>query len=543
MSGTPETIAFRGATIVDGTGAEPFHGDVVTQGDRIAAVADHVRSRADLEIEAEGLVVAPGFINTLSWAGDELFLSGCASNHVRQGITLEVLGEGLSWGPANGNVATTLAELQPDGARYDITWETLDEFLGLLEHRGVCTNIASFVGATTLRLHAIGHTARPASSSEIDRMCELAGRALRDGALGVSSALIYPPGTAASTEELTALARVCREHDGVYVSHVRSEGDRLLEAVEEFLAILSASGVRGEIYHLKAVGERNWHKLEGVIEAISDAHAAGLSITAGMYPYIAGAATLDCVIPPQFHEGGRECLLSRLRDADTRRDVVREMREETTSWENMWLLADSPRNIRLGSFGDPELRQFSGKTVHEIASSWGCVPEEAAVELVVRDRARCRAIFTTQSEANVRQLLSIPWISFCTDSEGIREGDSVRLHPRAFGTFPRILGRYVREQSVLTMADAVRRMTSLPAETYGLVSRGRLEVGYFADIVAFDRETVNDCATFEHPHEYARGIEHVIVNGIRVVEHDRCLGARPGKVVRRGGGRNHGALA
>lgn len=542
MSTLPESIAFRGATIVDGTGAEPFRGDVITEGDRIVAVADRVRSRAEIEIEAHTLVVAPGFINTLSWAADELFLSGCASNHVRQGITLEVLGEGLSWGPVDDDVAATLTELQPDEARYEVSWETLDEFLRLLESRGVCTNVASFVGATTLRLHTLGRGARPATPAEIDRMCELAQRALRDGALGVSSALIYPPGTAATTEELTALASVCRDHDGVYVSHIRSEGERFLEAIEEFLAILSTSGARGEIYHLKAMGEHNWHKLESVIGMLNGARAEGLLITAGMYPYVAGAANLDAVIPPRFHQDGREFLLEQLRDRETRSVIVREMRERT-HWENMWLLAGSPRNIRLGSFGDPNLRELSGKTVYEIACSWGCSAEEAAVELIARDRARCKAIFTTQSEENIRRVLSVPWVSFCTDSEGIRQGDGVRLHPRAFGTFPRILGTYVREQSALTMAEAVRRMTSLPAETYGLVSRGRLEAGYFADIVAFDFEAVQDCATFEHPHQYARGIEHVIVNGVPVVEHGRCVGARPGRVVRRGRGRRDGAAA
>jgi N-acyl-D-amino-acid deacylase len=513
--------------------------DVAIRHHEIAAVGE-IPGRGRIEIDANGLAVAPGFINVLSWATESLIADGRSQSDVRQGVTLEVFGEGWSMGPLTEEMKKERVERQTD-IKYDITWTTLAEALEQLARRGISTNVASFVGATTVRIYVVGYDDRPATAHELERMQALVRRAMEDGALGVGSSLIYAPACYAPTDELVALARIAAEYRGMYISHLRSEGDRLEEAVDELVEIARRSGAPAEIYHLKQAGRENWGKLDAVLERIEAARGSGLRITADMYPYTAGATGLNAAMPAWVQEGGHRAWMARLRDQSIRARVADEMRRPSDQWENLLLQAGSPEKVLLVSFKQEALKPLTGKTLAEVAAMRGTSAEEAAIDLVVEDDSRVGAVYFVISEDNVRREITLPWMSFGSDEESLApEGVFLKSnpHPRAYGTFARVLGRYVRDEGLVPLEEAVRRMTSLPAENLGLARRGRLAPGYFGDVVVFDPDTIADHATYQEPHSYATGVQHVLVNGTQVLRDGEHTGARPGRVVR-GAGQPH----
>jgi N-acyl-D-amino-acid deacylase len=526
-------LVIRGGTIYDGLGSEPLAGDIAVNGDRIMAIGDLQDARGETEIDATGLAVAPGFINMLSWANQPLIEDGRGLSDIRQGVTLEIMGEGSSMGPLSDTMKAEMRNRMGE-IQYEIEWTTLDEYLSFLERKGVSPNVASFVGATTIRVHEVGYDDRPPTDDELSRMQGLVRQAMREGALGVGSSLIYAPATYADTDELIALVSAAAEFGGRYISHMRSEGDRLEEAVQELIKISSVTGAPAEIYHLKASGRANWRKLDRVFELIESAQAAGLAITADMYSYRAGSTGLDATMPRWVQEGGHDAWVERLRDPEIRARVAEEMRSTETDWENFFVQA-GPEGILMSGFRNPDLRPLIGMTLAEIAEQRGTDPAETAMDLVVEDNSRVDAVFFLMSEENVRKKISKPWVTFGSDA-GALAAEGVFLesnpHPRAYGNFARVLGHYVREEGLIKLEEAIRRMTALPAENLGIRGRGRLDEGYYADIVVFDPERIQDHATFEYPHQYATGVEHVFVNGVQVLDEGKHTGALPGRVVR-----------
>ena len=523
----------RGGMVYDGSGAPPVRADVGLRADTIAAVGDLGEARGRTEIDATGLAVAPGFINMLSWATESLIEDGRSQSDIRQGVTLEVFGEGWSLGPLNDAMKTDMKNAQSD-IRFDIDWTTLGEYLESLERRGVAPNVASFVGATTVRIHELGYEDRPPTPEELDRMRALVRQAMEEGALGVGSSLIYTPAFYADTDELVALSKVAAGYGGMYISHMRSEGNRLLEAVDELLTIAREAGIPAEIYHLKAAGRENWHKLDDVIARVEAARAEGLKITADMYTYTAGATGLDAAMPPWVQEGGFEAWRTRLRDPAVRARVAREMRTPTDAWENL-LLAAGPDNVLVVGFRNEKLRRYTGMTLAEVAEERGVSPETAAMDLVVEDSSRVGTVYFLMSEDNVRRQIALPWMSFGSDAGSLApEGVFLNTnpHPRAYGNFARLLGRYVRDEGLIPLEEAVRRLTTLPASNLKLRRRGALKPGYFADVVVFDPKEIRDHATFAEPHQYATGVVHVFVNGTAVLRDGEHTGATPGRVVR-----------
>lgn len=523
----------RGGTIYDGSGSDPFIGDVAVSGDRIAAVG-RIRGSAPLEIDATGLAVSPGFINMLSWATESLIVDGRGLSDVRQGVTLEIFGEGSSMGPLNDEMKRLLRERQ-SFYQYDVAWTSLGEYLEHLERRGVSLNVASFVGATTVRIHELGYVDRRPDALEMERMRELVREAMLEGALGVGSSLIYAPAFYADTEELAALAEVAGEFGGMYISHIRSEGTRLLEAVDELIEISRRAGLPAEIYHLKAAGQENWHKLESVVEKVEKARAEGLRITADIYNYTAGATGLDAAMPPWVQEGGYDEWARRLKDPEIRRRVVREMTASSDEWENLYLAAGSPENLLLVGFSNPELRHLTGSTLAEVAEMRDRSAPETAMDLVIEDGSRVGTVYFLMSEENLRRKISLPWVSFGSDGGAFAPEEpflQFHPHPRAYGNFARLLGKYVREEQVIPLQEAVRRMTSMPAENVKIRDRGFLRDGYYADIVVFDPAGIQDHATYENPHQLATGVREVFVNGVRVLSDGEHTGATPGRVVR-----------
>jgi N-acyl-D-aspartate/D-glutamate deacylase len=523
-------VVIRGGTVYDGEGGTPYAADVAIDGDRIRAVMPGIRDRGRREIDATGLAVAPGFINMLSWAIPSLIADGRAQSDIRQGVTLEVFGEGSSMGPLTDQMRRDHIERQTD-IRYDVPWTTLREGLEHLVHLGVSVNVASFIGATTLRVHEVGYENRPPTPAELERMRRLARDAAAEGALGVGSALIYTPGTFASTDELVAL---CEAAGGTYISHLRNEGDRLVEAVDELIEITRQANVRGEIYHLKQAGRANWSKLPAVIERVERAQGTGLDITADMYTYTAGATGLNASMPPWVQEGGFKAWFARLRDPAVRERVAREMRAPGKDWENLYLAAGGAEGVLLLSFKNERLKPLTGKTLAEVAKLRSESPEETAIDLVVEDESRVGACYFVASEENLRRQVALPWMSFGSD-EGSPAPEGVFLksnpHPRAYGTFARLLGQYVRDEGLAPLEDVIRRLTSFPAGNLGLSTRGRLAHGHFADAVVFDPETIQDHATYADPHHYATGMVHVFVNGEQVLRDGEHTGARPGRVL------------
>ncbi len=526
-------IVIRGGTIYDGSGGEPYDGEVAIERDTIAAVG-RVEGRGETEIDARGLAVAPGFVNMLSWATESLIEDGRSQSDIRQGVTLEVFGEGTSMGPLTEKMRRERIEQQGD-ITYDVTWTTLDQYLEHLVARGISCNVGSLIGATTVRVHEIGYEDRAPTPQELQRMQELVRAAMREGALGVGSSLIYAPAVYARTDELVALCAAAAEYGGLYTSHVRSEMEGGIAAIAEVIEIARRSGIRAEIYHLKQAGRRFWGHLDTEIGMIERARADRLAVTADMYTYTAGATGLYATMPPWVQEGGHDAWVARLRDERIRARVVEEMRKPAQGWENFLHAVESPDGILLASFKNEALKPLTGKTVGEVARMRGRSPEDTIIDLVVEDDSRVGAIYFTISEDNVRRQIQLPWMSFGSDAASLAPEGPFMLsspHPRAYGTFARLLGRYVRDECLIPLADAVRRLTSLPALNLRLDRRGRLAPGMFADVVAFDPARVHDHATYERPHQYSTGMVHVLVNGTAVLRDGEHTGARPGRVVR-----------
>ena len=526
-------VIIRGGTVYDGLGGDPIVADVAIAGDRIAAIGDLAESSGTEEIDARGMAVTPGFINMLSWATVSLIEDGRGMSDIKQGVTLEVMGEGNSMGPLSD--AMKQEELERQGSiKYDIPWTTLGEYLDYLEAKGVSPNVASYVGATTLRVHEIGYDNRPATPEELARMQDLVRQAMREGALGVGSSLIYAPANFASTEELIALVRAAAEFDGVYISHIRSEGNRLEEGVQELIKIASLTGAPAEIYHLKASGKENWHKLSTVFDMVESARAAGLFITADMYNYTAGSTGLNATMPLWVQEGGHDAWVERLRDPEIRSRVAAEMKQPTNEWENFYVAA-GPENILLVGFRNESLRKYVGKTLQEVADERETDPAQTAMDLVIEDNSRVDAVYFLMSEDNIKRKIKKGWVSFGSDA-GAPAAEGVFLqsgpHPRTYGNFARLLGKYVRDEEVIPLQEAIRRMTSLPAANIGILDRGELREGSYADVVVFDPERIIDNATFEDSHQYATGVLHVFVNGEQVLSNGKHTGATPGRVVR-----------
>jgi len=528
-------VLIRNGTIHDGTGAEPFHGDVAVSAGRVVAMGANLEGYvATQTLDAQGLAIAPGFINVLSWAPDSLIQDGRGLSDIKQGVTLEIFGEGESYGPLSEASKAEMLKTQGD-IRYDITWQTLGEFLDFLVNKGVSVNVASFVGAATVRTHELGYVDRAPTPAELARMQELVRQAMGEGALGLGSALIYAPGTYAKTDELIALAKAAGEAGGGYISHIRSEGDRLLEALDELIEIGRSAGVHAEVHHLKAAGQANWPKMTEAIKRIEAARNSGLPVTANMYTYAASATGLDAAMPPWVQEGGLDAWVERLKDPRIRARVIQEMRVPGKDWENLYLAAGSPERILLIGFKTQRLKPLTGKTLAEVARLRGTAPEETALDLVVEDHTRISTAYFVMSEEGVRLGLSQPWVSIDSD-EGAYAPEGLFLesnnHPRAYGSFARFLGKYVREERVATLPDAIRRLTRLPAENWKLRDRGCLSPQCHADIVIFDPAKVADHATFAQPRELATGMVHVFVNGVQVLRDGEHTGVFPGQVVR-----------
>lgn len=527
-------LIIRNSQIYDGSGNASYTGAIAINADTIAAIGDLKNANGKTELNAGGMAVSPGFINMLSWATESLIEDGRGQSDIRQGITLEVMGEGWSMGPLSEKMKAEMKASQGD-IKYEVEWTTLGEYLQYLEDKGVAPNVASFIGATIPRIHQIGYENRPPSAEELDSMKLLVRQAMEEGAMGVASALIYTPGLYADTEELIELCKVASEYDGMYISHLRSEGNKLIEAIDELFTIAREANIRSEIYHLKAAGKNNWNKLDSVIQKIEAGHAEGLDIATNMYNYVAGATGLDASMPPWVQEGGYEAWAERLKDPAIRKKVAKEMKTDANDWENLYYSAGSAENLLLVGFKNDELKKYTGKTLAEVATERGTNPEETAMDLVIEDGSRVGTVYFLMSEENVKLQIQLPYMSFGSDA-GAPSTEGVFLksnpHPRAYGNFSRLLGKYVREEKVISLEEAIYKLTKLSATKLKIKKRGSLIPGYFADIVIFDPATIQDHATFENPHQYATGIQHVFVNGEQVLKDGEPTGATPGRFVK-----------
>jgi N-acyl-D-aspartate/D-glutamate deacylase len=528
----PFDVLITSGTVYDGSGGPPRRADVGIRGDRIATIGDLARASARTVIDAHGLAVAPGFINMLSHSEVSLIQDGRSQGEIRQGVTTEIFGEG-SMGPLSPAMKT-YRERRMGDIRYEMPWTTLAEYLVHLERRGVSPNVGSFVSAATVREHVIGFENKPPTARQLEEMKALVRREMQGGAFGVTSALIYAPAQYASTEELIALARVASTFKGKFIAHMRSEGDRLLEAIDEMIRIAREGNVPVEIYHLKASGQSNWNKLDAAIARVEKARKAGLRVTADMYTYTAGATGFDACMPPWALEGGYDALFERLADAGARRRIRDEMTQRSDTWENICFAAGTPDKMLLAGFRTDALKPLAGKTVADVAKARGQKWPDVVMDLVRDDRSRIGVVYFLMSEDNVRKQITLPWVSFGSDAASMApEGVFVRssTHPRAYGNFARLLGRYVREEKLISLQEAVRRLSGLPATTLGLDRRGFLKEGMFADVVVFDPATIADTATFEQPHQYSVGVRHVLVNGVAVLKDGEHTGATPGRAV------------
>jgi len=525
-------VLIRGGVVYDGSGQPPRRADVGIVGDRIAAVGELANARAKDVIEAEGLAVAPGFINMLSWSTDSLLADGRGQSEIRQGVTTQIMGEGNSWGPVNPAIKKRMQNEQFD-IKYDIEWTTLSDYLYFLERKGISQNVASFLGATTVREYVLGLGNKKPNKDELDQMCQLVEQEMREGALGIASALEYAPAYYADTEELIALCKAAARHKGKYITHMRSEGERLLEGIDEAIRISREAHIPVEIYHFKAAGKNNWKKMDAAIARVEAARRAGLPITADMYCYTAGAAPLTACIPPWAMVGGEVAMRRRLGDPESRKRIIRDITEKT-DWPNFYHNAGSPENVLLISFKHSALKPLQGKNLAQIAREQGKDPVETLLDLLAEDQSSIGTAYFITAEENIRKLVPLPWISFGSD-EASQSPEGVFLkslpHPRAYGNFARVLGKYVREEKLLTLEAAIRKLSHLPATNLGLEGRGLLQEGYFADVVVFDPKAISDRATYEKPHQYAVGMRHVLVNGVPVLKDGEHTGAKPGKAV------------
>ena len=530
-------VIIRGGTVYDGSGKPGMMADVAMNADTLAFIGDLKNAVGKKEIDAKGLAVAPGFINMLSHAEGSLLFDGNSQSDIRQGVTLEVFGEG-SMGPMNDKMKADDEEAMkrdPDWA-YKIDWTTLGQYLEGLERKGVSTNVASFVSAITVRVHELGYANRAPSAEELERMKALVKQAMDEGAMGVTSALIYAPANYASTEELIELSKVAAASGGMYIAHIRSEGNSIFEAVNETIRIAREANLPAEIYHLKFSGKDNWNKIDSVIAMIDNANQEGLKITADMYTYTAGATGLDAAMPPWLQEGGIKEWIKRMQNPVMRKKALQEMRTPTNKWENLMMLAgDFDKVLLMGFTNDSLRRNFTGKTLGQVAKIYGKTPEETAMDLVITDGTRVGTAYFLMTEENVKRQIQLPYISFGSDAESsTAAGNFLKTptHPRAYGNFSRLLGKYVREEKVILLEEAVRRLTSLPASNLKIQKRGALMPGYFGDLAIFDPTKIADHATFENPHQYSTGMVHVFVNGTQVLENGEHTNARPGRVVR-----------
>ncbi len=526
-------IIIRGGTLYDGTGRPGVRADLGIRGDRIESVGNLSPAKAATIIDAKGLAVAPGFINMLSWSVDSIIIDGRSQGEIRQGVTTQIFGEGDSMGPLTDEMKKRRLEGQGD-LKYPIEWTTLAEYLQHLEKLGVSQNVASFIGATTIREYVIGLEDKRATPEQLEQMRELVRREMEAGALGIGTSLIYAPAFYASTEELIEMCKVASRYKGKYISHMRSEGNRLLEAVEELIRISREARIPAEIYHLKAAGAHNWSKMDKVIRMVEAARRQGLKITADMYTYPAGSTGLDAAMPPWAQDGGYEALFKRLQDPEMRKRIAHEIITPTDKWENLYLSAGSPERVLLVDFKSEKLKPLTGKTLDDAARMRGKTPEETIMDLVLEDRSRVGAVYFMMDEENIKKQIRLPWVSFGSDAASMApQAPFIKssTHPRAYGNFARLLGKYVREEKIITLREAIRRITSLPATNLGLDRRGSLRKGYFADVVVFDPDEIADRATFERPHQYAVGVKHVLVNGVQVLKDGEHTGAKPGRAL------------
>jgi N-acyl-D-amino-acid deacylase len=526
-------VIIKGGTVYDGTGGKGRVIDVALRGDRIAGVGTFAADQASAVIDAKGLAVAPGFINMLSWSTESLIEDGRSQGEIREGVTTEIMGEGSSMGPVNDRIRERMLSDQSD-IKYEIKWNTLAEYLRYLEQRGISCNVASFVGATTIREYVIGLEDKAPTPEQLEQMRQLVRQEMEAGALGIGTSLIYPPAFYAKTEELIELCREAAKYKGKYISHMRSEGNQLLEAIDELLRISKEANIPAEIYHLKAAGQPNWGKADAMLAKIEDARKAGLKITADMYTYTAAGTGLDACLPPWTADGGYPELFKRLRDPATRAKIKAEVQTPSDKWENLYLAAGSPEKILLSGFKSDKLKPLTGKSLAEVAKMRGKDPIDTAMDLIAEDESRIGTIYFLMAEENVRKEIVKPWVSFGSDEASqAPEGNFLKsnCHPRAYGNFARVLGKYVREEKVLTLEEAIRKLSGLPATNLGLDHRGFLQEGMFADVVVFDPATVDDRATFDKPHQYSVGMKHVFVNGKQVLKDGEHTGAKPGRAV------------
>lgn len=534
---SPNNFFIKNAHIYNGLGGQPFLGSVAIRDQHITAIGNITPSEDEIDfqiIDATGLVVAPGFINMLSWACESLLADGRSQSDLRQGVTLEVMGEGFSYGPLNDDMRAQLISRQTD-FQFDIPWNTLDEYLEHLVQKGVSCNVASFVGTDTLRTYVIGYENRPASLQELQAMRSMARQAMQEGAVGVSSALAYVPDSFHSTDELIALASIAAEFDGLYIAHMRGEGNRLLQGIDEMITIAEQSGARVEIYHLKVAGWQNWEKIDAAIDKIESARARGLTITANIYPYHAAASGLDLTMPAWVQEGGLQSWIDRLKNPSIRQRLIQDMNTPSDEWENALLEVQDLDGILFTNFRNPNLNSLVGKTLREVSAQRNSSSADTIIDLIIEDESRVGVVYFTSLEDNLRRLIQLPYVSVCSDARSMApEGVFLKssTHPRAYGSFARFLGKYTRDEKLLSLEEAIRRITHLPASNLRLKNRGVLQPGAYADLVIFDPEKIQDHATFTNPQQYATGIHHVLVNGKPVIFNGAHTGAMPGQVIR-----------
>src|SRR5437899_10246490 len=526
-------VIIKGGAVYDGTGGEAQRVDLAIKRDRIAGLGDFKDASAKTIVNASGLAVAPGFINMLSWSTESLIQDGRSQSEIRQGVATEIMGEGFSMGPLNDEMKKRMLQEQGD-IKFAIKWNTLAEYLRYLEQHGISCNVASFLGAATVREYVIGYEDKQPTPQQLEQMRELVRNEMEAGALGIGTALIYPPAFYAKTDELIELCKVAAKYQGKYISHMRSEGNQLFESFDELLRIAREANIPAERYHIKAAGQKNWGKIESLLSRIESAQKEGLNVRANMYTYAAGATGLDACFPPWTEDGGYPALFKRLRDPATREKIKAEVKIDSDKWENLYLSAGSPDRIILVGFKSEKLKPLTGESLAEVAKIRGKDPIDTAMDLVSEDESRIGAVYFMMSEENVKKEIAKPWISFGSD-EASQAPEGVFLksnpHPRAYGNFARVLGKYVRDEKAIALPEAIRRLSALPATNLGLDHRGFLKEGMFADVVVFAPAAIADHATFEKPQQYATGVKHVFVNGTQVIKDGEHTGAKPGRAL------------